>query len=44
MAEDRYVSIKRDPRGYFTLTIDGEFAGNYDTLQEAYAELNELVA
>lgn len=44
MKDEPYVSITRDPRGYFTLMIDGEFAGNFDTLREAYAELKELAA
>lgn len=29
------VKITRKPQGYFELTIDGKFIGNYDTFKEA---------
>lgn len=35
--------IIRDPRGYYTLFIDGKFAGNYDTESEARQELYSMM-
>jgi len=35
--------IKRDPRGYYTLYIDGVFAGNFDTRSEADREYNIIL-
>lgn len=29
------AEIKRDKRGFYTLFIDGEFEGNYDSFTEA---------
>lgn len=34
--------IKHDKRGYYTLYIDGEFMGNFDTFEEACHEYYEL--
>ena len=33
------IRIVHDPRGYYTLFIDGKFAGNYDTESEARQDL-----
>lgn len=35
--------IKHNPKGYYTLTIDGEFQGNFDTVEEAVNEASELI-
>lgn len=35
---DTEVRIVRNPRGYFTLYVNGQFAGNYDTVNEALKE------
>ena len=35
--------IIRDPRGYYTLFVDGKFAGNYDTESEARQELYSMM-
>lgn len=37
------VQISRDSRGYYVLTIDGVFIGNYDTLSEAADEAEEML-
>ena len=37
------VEIKRNPRGYYTLMIDGKFAGNFDTAQEASKEAEDIL-
>lgn len=36
------VEISRNPRGYYTLYIDGKFAGNFDTFGEAVDEYYAL--
>lgn len=38
---DTEVRIVRNPRGYFTLYVNGQFAGNYDTVNEALAEYRD---
>lgn len=35
--------IKRDPRGYYTLYINGVFEGNYDTAAEAAQAYEQIV-
>ena len=36
--------IKRSKKGpYWTLTVDGEFVGNYDTLKEAADDLDTII-
>ena len=38
------VEIKHDRlRGYYTLYIDGEFEGNYDTISEAREDANYIL-
>ena len=35
------MEIKRSPRGYYVLTVDGKFFGNYDTVSEAMDDYDE---
>ena len=36
--------IKRSDKGpYYTMKIDGEFAGNYDTVQEAANDYEDIL-
>ncbi|MDY2836203.1 MAG: hypothetical protein SOW46_13520 [Candidatus Aphodomonas sp.] len=35
--------IRRDERGYYTLTLDGRFEGNYDSYMEAAEAYEEIV-
>lgn len=35
--------IKRDPRGYYTLHINGVFDGNYDSYMEAIEAYEKIV-
>ena len=35
------VEIKHNPRGYYTLYVDGRFGGNFDTYGEARREYEE---
>lgn len=36
--------IKRSKKGpYWTLTVDGEFVGNYDTFKEATDDLEAII-
>lgn len=37
------VEVKRDRRGYYTLLIDGVFAGNFDTAHEASMEAESIL-
>ena len=37
------MEIKRDERGYYTLFIHGEFAGNFDTHIEASDEAETIL-
>lgn len=39
---DPEMEIKRSPRGYYTLTVNGEFAGNFDSVREATDEYESL--
>ena len=32
------MKIERNPRGYFTLYLNGRFVGNFDTVREAIEE------
>lgn len=43
MSKNPDVEIKRNPRGYYTLYISGEFAGNFDTAQEASNEAEQIL-
>lgn len=43
MSKTADVEIKRDRRGYYTLFIAGEFAGNFDTAQEASNEAEQIL-
>ena len=36
------MEIKRDERGFYTLYIDGVFAGNYDSYTEAVHDYEQL--
>lgn len=36
-----HYEIIPNPRGYVELWVDGKFAGNYDTQEEAKAEMTE---
>lgn len=36
------MEIKRDPRGYYTLLVNGMFAGNFDSISEAAQEYEDL--
>ncbi len=36
------MEIKRDPKGYYTLLVNGEFAGNFDSVCEAAKEYEDL--
>lgn len=38
------MEIKHNPRGYYTLMVDGKFAGNFDSVQEAMDEYEALYA
>lgn len=45
MSEERteaHMEIKRDPRGFYSLWIDGRFEGNYDTYTEAAKAYEEI--
>ena len=35
--------IKRDPRGYYTLHIDGACEGNYDSYTEAIEAYEKII-
>lgn len=35
--------IKRDPRGYYTLNINGVFEGNYDSYMEAIEAYEKII-
>lgn len=35
--------IKRDPRGYYTLLINGAFEGNYDNYMEAIEAYEKII-
>lgn len=35
------VKIIKNPKGYFSLFVNGEFRGNYDTISEAILEYEE---
>lgn len=35
--------IKRDPRGYYTLHINGAFEGNYDNYMEAIEAYEKII-
>ena len=35
--------IKRDVRGYYTLYINGQFEGNYDTCAEAAQAYEQVI-
>lgn len=35
--------IKRDPRGYYTLHINGVFEGNYDSYMEAIEAYEKII-
>lgn len=35
--------IKRDPRGYYTLNINGIFEGNYDSYMEAIEAYEKII-
>ena len=35
--------IERSPRGYYILTVNGKFEGNYDTVSEATNEAEEIL-
>ena len=37
----REMKIKRNPRGYYTLYVDDQFYGNYDTYGEAAREYEQ---
>ena len=37
------IQITRNPRGYYTLTIDGKFEGNYDSAEEASREVSSIL-
>ena len=43
MSKNPIVEIKRNPRGYYTLYIEGDFAGNFDTAQEASNEAEQII-
>ena len=36
------MEVRRDPRGYYTLTVNGRFAGNFETVTEAVIEYETL--
>ena len=35
------IDVKRNPSGYYTLYLNGQFAGNFDTISEALQEAEE---
>lgn len=37
------VEILRDMRGYYTLFVNGDFIGNFDTALEASKEADEIL-
>lgn len=37
------IQIARNPRGYYTLTVNGIFEGNFDTLKEAADEAEAVL-
>ena len=43
MPDNEHINIFHDPRGYYTLTIDGKFCGNFDTIPEAANEAEQIV-
>lgn len=38
------VEIKYDKRGFYSLKINGQFAGNFDTVNEAAQEAEVIIA
>lgn len=44
MREDMTCRIERNSRGYYALYIDGEFAGNFDSVKEAADEYEAVRA
>jgi len=40
--KDATVSIKSSGLGYYTMTINGVFVGNYDTVKEAADEYERM--
>lgn len=43
MTPDMDIVISRNDRGYYVLTIDGRFEGNFDTLKEAADESERIL-
>ena len=37
------VEIRRNSRGYYTLYVSGDFVGNFDTVQEAAQEAEDIL-
>lgn len=37
------IKIVRNPRGYYTLTVNGIFEGNFDTAKEAADEAKAVL-
>lgn len=37
------VEIRRNSRGYYTLYMNGDFVGNFDTVQEASQEAEDIL-
>ena len=37
-----HMEIKRNPKGFYTLYIDGRFEGNYDSYTEAAKAYEEI--
>jgi hypothetical protein len=43
MPDNEHIDIVRNPKGYYTLKIDGRFCGNFDTIVEASKEAEQIL-